>query len=72
MRRLLRPHLMVEILECVSVELLGTIDCYLSGHSEPAYYVLQKNLLSHAASMLTRGFTSMHFEKYSTVTTAYL
>jgi hypothetical protein len=34
--------LVVEILEYVTVELLGVVNCYLSRHSEMTYYVLSK------------------------------
>jgi hypothetical protein len=36
------PHLVAEILENVTVKLLGIVDSYLSGHSEMADYVLPK------------------------------
>jgi hypothetical protein len=72
MQKLLQPHLMIEILEYVAVELFGVVDCYLLRHSKTTFYVCQKNLFSPAAAMLTRGFTSIHFVKNSTATTAYL
>jgi hypothetical protein len=62
------PHLMAEILEDVAIELLNIVDRYLSWYPETTYYVPQKNLLSLAASMLTRGFASIYFVKYSTAT----
>jgi hypothetical protein len=67
------PHLVAEILENVTVKLLDIVDSYLSGHSKMADYVLlEKNLLSPAATILIRGFASIYLVKYSTAITAYL
>jgi hypothetical protein len=62
-----------EILENVTIILLGIVDCCLSEHSEKADNVLRgENLLSPTAAMLTRGLASIHLVKYLTVTTLYL
>jgi hypothetical protein len=38
------PHLMVEILENMTVKLLGIVDSYLYGHSEATDYVLPEKI----------------------------
>jgi hypothetical protein len=63
---------LAEILEYVAIELLGVANTYLSRHPKMAYYVLPEKPFSPAAAMLTRGFASIQFEKYSTTTTEYL
>jgi hypothetical protein len=56
----------------VTVELLVIVNYYLSGHSKSAYYVLPEEPFNTAAAILTRGFASIHFVKYSTATTTNL
>jgi hypothetical protein len=34
------PHLVAKILEYVTIELLGIVNCYIFSHSEMTYYVL--------------------------------
>jgi hypothetical protein len=61
---------MAKILEYVTAKLLGISTIIFLGN--PAQHIMfcQENIPSPAATMLTRGFASIHLVKYSTDTTA--
>jgi hypothetical protein len=63
---------MTELSECGTIKLLAIVHCDFFGHTEAVYNVLPEKLLQGCSCDITKHLGSIHFEKYSTATAAYL
>jgi hypothetical protein len=64
----LHINLVVEIIEHVTIEVFGIVNCDLLRDSIVTDNILLENFLMVVEVMLVTGLTSTHFVKYSTAT----